>query len=115
MPKLGDLCLGHAGRVAAAGHTLFTRQSAHGNHPASLITISFEEAEPIIRALRAPPVASLLTDFHVGIEKSPIALVSVSACPSQYVIPISRYIVVAVVRYSLGCPRLPVRNSDSFI
>jgi hypothetical protein len=32
-----------------------------------------------------------------------------SACSSQYVIPISRYIVVAVVRCSCACSRLPVR------
>jgi len=33
-----------------------------------------------------------------------------SACSSQYVMPISRYIVVAVVRCSRACSRLPVRR-----
>jgi hypothetical protein len=32
-----------------------------------------------------------------------------SACSSQYVIPISRYIAVAVVRCSCACSRLPPR------
>jgi len=35
-------------------------------------------------------------------------LLSASACSSQYVIPISRYIVVAVVRCSCAYSRLPV-------
>jgi len=48
MPKLGDLRLGHAGRVAAAGHTLFARQGAHGNHLSSLTTMTSEKAEQII-------------------------------------------------------------------
>jgi len=34
----------------------------------------------------------------------------VSACSNQYAIPISRYIVVAVVRCSRACSRLPVRR-----
>src|SRR4030095_12396229 len=33
-----------------------------------------------------------------------------SACSSQYVMPISRYIVVAVARCSCACSRLPVRR-----
>jgi hypothetical protein len=37
-------------------------------------------------------------------------LSSASACSSQYVIPISRYIVVAVVRCSCACSRWPVRR-----
>jgi hypothetical protein len=32
------------------------------------------------------------------------------ACPSQYVMPISRYIAVAMVRCSCACPRLPARR-----
>jgi hypothetical protein len=35
---------------------------------------------------------------------------SACACSSQYVIPISRYIVVAVVRCSCACSRWPVRR-----
>src|SRR5262249_30094200 len=34
---------------------------------------------------------------------------SASACSSQYVIPISPYMIVAVVRCSCACSRLPVR------
>ena len=37
---------------------------------------------------------------------------SASAVFSQYVIPISQYIVVAVVRCSCACSRLPVRRSS---
>ena len=37
-------------------------------------------------------------------------LYSASACSSQNLMPISRYIVVAVVRCSCACSRLPVRR-----
>jgi hypothetical protein len=37
-------------------------------------------------------------------------LSSASAFSNQHVIPISRYIVVAVVRCSSACSRLPVRR-----
>src|SRR5262245_22848692 len=35
-----------------------------------------------------------------------------SVCSSQYVIPVARYIVVAVVRCSSACSRLPVRRES---
>src|SRR5262249_40920167 len=38
------------------------------------------------------------------------APISASACSSQYVMPISRYIVVAVVRCSCPCSRFAVRR-----
>src|SRR5262245_7787190 len=44
--------------------------------------------------------------FHIG------SLICASACSSQYVIPISRYIVVAVVRCSCACSLLPVRRES---
>jgi hypothetical protein len=43
----------------ATGDTLFAEQGAHGIHLSSLITMSFEEAEQIIRGLRAPLAAKL--------------------------------------------------------
>ena len=56
------------------------------------------------------------TDFHVVIPSreignpSRLPFTSASACSSQYVMPISRYIDVAVVRCFCACSRLPVRR-----
>jgi len=40
----------------------------------------------------------------------PSSVIAASAFSNQYVIPISRYIVVAVVRCSCACSRLPVHQ-----
>src|SRR5262249_50649407 len=54
-----------------------------------------------------PPRRSYLNRRAQGMAR---ACSSASACSSQYVIPISRYIVVAVVRCSCACSRLPLRR-----
>jgi len=47
-----------------------------------------------------------------GEETSSQSFSSASALSSQYVIPISRYIVVAMVRCSCACSRWPVRRES---
>src|SRR5262245_22069725 len=85
--------------------------------PAELLAALIQEATRRARRCKRQPAftaeAATFTvlrvapraDHHQG--SSPI---SASAFSSQYVIPISRYIVVAMVRCSCACPRLPVRR-----
>src|SRR5215471_18237997 len=55
--------------------------------------------------LREPAQYASAEDCHPS-----SSVISRSACSSQYVIPISRYIVVAVVRCSCASSPLPVRR-----
>jgi len=55
-------------------------------------------------------IAAWTEDRNEGNDAYANSLISASACSSQNGISISRYIVVAAVRCSCACSRLPVRQ-----
>src|SRR5262249_15928046 len=61
-------------------------------------------------ALLAEADAFAILEATLRAAHQPSWAISVSACSSQYVIPISRYIVIAMVRCSCAWPRLLVRR-----
>jgi hypothetical protein len=58
----------------------------------------------------AAVVVDELPQIIKGHRVHSVTELSASACSSQYVIPMLRYIVVALLRCSCACSRLPVRR-----